>query len=528
VFAGFLDRSMSAMDPILEAVENWRRKSSELAVNSNDAVLPAMSKAFDVMCTVLRSDADSNRVQFALVSLANERNLAQQYDALRSDPIRDLTYDMVDAVHLLLGEINSARNQSAIQNYSTPIQNESHSTIDATNSSNSVCRQGGLGDYEEDDFNYIGRVPLKREAIWDEYEHETSVSIVSPPLVEKSKSKSGRRNSNGEGGEEGVNTSPAEMRCVMCDEYGTHSVSGYVTHLRRKHNANCTEAGVNFRCACGNESRSSSHFASDKCHGANVTIIRDDERAEITEKKSESDEVVMGLLEKAAEEEGKTSQKEEDNAASSGAPASLPAVAEVKMGRKRPGSKERVKISSAEMRCVLCDEYSTHSVRGYAAHLFHKHDTTAAQLGIIYRCECGHDGRSELHFTKCHGISVTIVRDEKSKGKKMDEDGRKRVKNMSSTKLTCVLCEEYCTHSVTGYATHLHRNHQTNAKNEGIIFRCECGDESHSDKHYRSNQCPGASITVTRGELIEQVKRKRSGEAVDRQFKKAKEDGMME
>ncbi|GMT20276.1 hypothetical protein PFISCL1PPCAC_11573, partial [Pristionchus fissidentatus] len=143
---------------------------------------------------------------------------------------------------------------------------------------------------------------------------------------------------------------------------------------------------------------------------------------------------------------------------------------------------------SSEMRCVLCDNYGTHSVSGYAAHLKKKHQTTATEAGIIFRCACGNESRAEAHFSKCHGASVTIVRDS------MNDEGecameQPQMSRNSENNVGNVTGEQrYGTHSVTGYMIHLIRKHQTNAKEAGVIFRCACGGESHHDRHFRSNK----------------------------------------
>ncbi|GMT20278.1 hypothetical protein PFISCL1PPCAC_11575, partial [Pristionchus fissidentatus] len=102
------------MEAIQATIDNWRRKSSELAVHSNDAVVPTLTKAFEAIEVVLWPQAESVRVEFSLASLASERSLSAQYDAQRNEPIRDLTYDLVDAVHLILGQLSESRHQCTI------------------------------------------------------------------------------------------------------------------------------------------------------------------------------------------------------------------------------------------------------------------------------------------------------------------------------------------------------------------------------------------------------------------------------
>ncbi|GMT20269.1 hypothetical protein PFISCL1PPCAC_11566, partial [Pristionchus fissidentatus] len=67
-----------------------------------------------------------------------------------------------------------------------------------------------------------------------------------------------------------------ELRCVRCDEYATHSLAGYMLHLRLKHDTTANKEGLIFRCACGNERNMRKHFTHNKCPGAKVTIMRKD------------------------------------------------------------------------------------------------------------------------------------------------------------------------------------------------------------------------------------------------------------
>ncbi|GMT20270.1 hypothetical protein PFISCL1PPCAC_11567, partial [Pristionchus fissidentatus] len=71
-----------------------------------------------------------------------------------------------------------------------------------------------------------------------------------------------------------VNMTENELRCVRCEEYTTHSLDGYIQHLKNKHGTTAEKEGLIFRCACGNERGMRRHFTDNKCPGAEVTIIR--------------------------------------------------------------------------------------------------------------------------------------------------------------------------------------------------------------------------------------------------------------
>ncbi|GMT20266.1 hypothetical protein PFISCL1PPCAC_11563, partial [Pristionchus fissidentatus] len=100
----------STMDPVQSAINNWRKKSLDLSLRSNDLTIPVIIKIFELVHNVLSSSADPILIECSFVSFANQRNISLQYDSLRTDPLRDLFYDLFDAFHLVLDRLN-AKNQ---------------------------------------------------------------------------------------------------------------------------------------------------------------------------------------------------------------------------------------------------------------------------------------------------------------------------------------------------------------------------------------------------------------------------------
>ncbi|GMT29770.1 hypothetical protein PFISCL1PPCAC_21067, partial [Pristionchus fissidentatus] len=65
-----------------------------------------------------------------------------------------------------------------------------------------------------------------------------------------------------------------EMQCPKCTKYRSASVGALVCHLRQIHGITPSDAGIIFKCGCGNESASHSHV-SRKCTILNFTIIHE-------------------------------------------------------------------------------------------------------------------------------------------------------------------------------------------------------------------------------------------------------------
>ncbi|GMT20264.1 hypothetical protein PFISCL1PPCAC_11561, partial [Pristionchus fissidentatus] len=352
----FLKSSLmvSAVDPVQAAIDHWRKKSSDLALRSTDLAVPVMMKVFELVDNVLNPKADPILIECSFVGFSNQRNLSLQYDSKRHEPIRDLTYDLFDAFHLVLDRLY-AKSQSSNSDYSISTQAPQPQPVPVVaappshdmnghgppDSFQDIMKSLGLiGDALRpqannniivDSDSNLNKLSVKGEPAWDGegnqaarmannrhriavqrearnmgtvaglppmdnrvapvactasiHPEETETTVLAdlarlfggqPPLQQESSAKRKRgRSSFGNGGV--ANKSPTEMSCVICDKYKTHSVEGYCKHLQLRHKTNATEAGVIFKCACGNESRSSGHFNSNKCPGASVIILREDE-----------------------------------------------------------------------------------------------------------------------------------------------------------------------------------------------------------------------------------------------------------
>ncbi|GMT20271.1 hypothetical protein PFISCL1PPCAC_11568 [Pristionchus fissidentatus] len=400
---------------IQTATENWRRKSAELAAHSNDAVVPVLSKAFEAIDTAFQPEADPIRIERTLASLASEINLSLQYDSQRNEPTRDLTYDLVDAVHMILSQ---RKNQSTIGGYSTPIQMTTGDTQPTSSSSDDTPNETNQSDAPEvHNFNFLNGLLCKTEPVTDGEDAEAEFAIYNqvadatignadelmktlgsllavPYPQETGANREKRRKSSGE--------SATEMRCVRCEEYGTHSVAGYMKHLRVKHYTTAVEAGISFRCSCGKKCRSQKHYLSKKCLGASVTIVRDGEEEGGGRKRSGED--VKRQTKRAKSEEGQQEPVDEEAA--------------IKQMRKSD--------SITRLKCIKCEKFETCNVGSYITHLKQLHDTTPGQAGISFLCECGNKSRSNWHFKNggvCGHVRVSIVWEGEGGEEKKEEGG---------------------------------------------------------------------------------------------------------
>ncbi|GMT20275.1 hypothetical protein PFISCL1PPCAC_11572 [Pristionchus fissidentatus] len=198
-----------------------------------------------------------------------------------------------------------------------------------------------------------------------------------------------------------------------------------MAHLRKKHHTTAQEAGITFRCACGNESRSEFHYKT--CRSESVEIVRDDEDAIGTVKRSR--EAVKRQF-KAVEEDEKdgrmdwTVRDEEIDQEEE----------EVEGRQHKRAKKTRENVSTTVMHCVKCDKFETYDVIAYIGHLSTAHRMTPRKAGVSFHCACGHVCRSNSHAShgKCGNVSVTVVRDEEENmeeeaGEKQHEEGEDTV-----------------------------------------------------------------------------------------------------
>ncbi|GMT20265.1 hypothetical protein PFISCL1PPCAC_11562, partial [Pristionchus fissidentatus] len=239
---------------------------------------------------------------------------------------------------------------------------------------------------------------------------------LPPPTRKRSRR---ARNSLGEL-EERAEESSTELRCLLCDEYGTYSICGYVQHLKIKHHTSPTEAGIWFRCSCGHETRTNTHFLPDQCRGASVTVIRKDvENVEMSEtplksqlrrvKQEPSGEGMMGRDNVKLKWPMTDDEEEEEG------------VDEKPVIKKRKYTKKE--LSTTVMKCVECENFESFNVAMLVRHLRKRHGKTPRQAGIAFHCECGDVSRSTKHYSTgaCHGVAITIVR-EHERGEEEDED----------------------------------------------------------------------------------------------------------
>ncbi|GMT29772.1 hypothetical protein PFISCL1PPCAC_21069, partial [Pristionchus fissidentatus] len=93
---------MAEPESPLEIVEGWRRKIHESSQESNDVLLPVITKTFESISLILDSDPDLKRIQRALVSLELERNLSMEDD-------EESINGLIQCLHLTLQELTKIK-----------------------------------------------------------------------------------------------------------------------------------------------------------------------------------------------------------------------------------------------------------------------------------------------------------------------------------------------------------------------------------------------------------------------------------
>ncbi|GMT31264.1 hypothetical protein PFISCL1PPCAC_22561, partial [Pristionchus fissidentatus] len=99
------------------------------------------------------------------------------------------------------------------------------------------------------------------------------------------------------------------------------------------------------------------------------------------------------------------------------------------------GSNTKMIGPKQDLVCRLCKGYRTPNVSTFTQHLRRSHKTTAKELEIAFRCDCGNEALSAGHRFKSQHRPVCL----------------------------------------RGYMSHLKSRHGTTLKESGIYLRCSCG-----------------------------------------------------
>ncbi|GMR42579.1 hypothetical protein PMAYCL1PPCAC_12774, partial [Pristionchus mayeri] len=284
------------MERASSIVETWKVKSD--AVMSNDMQAPVISKTIETIAVFLNDEADPSRVDRAISALNHERLFSFHRDENKDETVRNLTYGLVECIHVLLMKMKGARN--SMMGFT---QDEEDSTgmmepLLLTNDSfdgqqerdESLDDQGVMAD----PFYEMANLLLPKVELFDEYDNS---GIDAWNLMMKQEETNddmmfGNENREGEMGEsEDSNeqikavekhqkkkrnthyTSGKDLNCPKC-ELRTRSITGWNSHLRDKHSLTPAEVGVLLRCECGNESLRGSHKCTLPGDFCNFTVIR--------------------------------------------------------------------------------------------------------------------------------------------------------------------------------------------------------------------------------------------------------------
>ncbi|GMT20273.1 hypothetical protein PFISCL1PPCAC_11570, partial [Pristionchus fissidentatus] len=538
-------RSISVMDPLVHAtIDNWRRKSSALAANSNDVVIPVISRAFETIGTVMRHDADPRLIDRSLWSLDNERHLSMQFDSCRNEPIRDLTYDLLESVHVILAELNACRNKPPTRDYSILTQDDTRSIIEA-DLLNPIGGQSAYTAYEVyglasplDDFNYNDIYELnKHESAWgsDDIQMECAIDIgmaeqagqssgdggerrhsesTAPPSdastshpfsMQSGKAKVKLERRNFGGGEEGMEKSSSELRCVLCDKYCTRKVGAYVSHLRSAHHKTAKELGIFFRCACGHENRSARHYRnSESCRRASVVIVRDEENEGGVEKRLgdamktqqprvKQESMMDGLIEGADTtvvlEKIDRSVKRQYKEVKQEAIADR--IMNYAMDRQKMDKPVKRKYKRAKLEAIgegMMD-----------------HDENTVDGKTIYKQVTGDlkGVNQEARLMNYHDQrDVYDFEDDEEGEQGLQQDVMKKRRGVSASivEIVCPVCSGFATRVVSTMINHIKHAHGKTPRLAGISFHCSCGHICRSHCHFTKGECPNMSVTVVRDE----------------------------
>ncbi|GMT20263.1 hypothetical protein PFISCL1PPCAC_11560, partial [Pristionchus fissidentatus] len=511
----------AAVDPVQAAIDVWRKKSSELSLRSNDLTVPVMMKIFEIVDNVLNPKADPILIECSFVGFSNQRNLSAQYDKRRKEPVRDLTYDLFDAFHLVLDRLNASK-QSAIPNYSIPKEEEEPQPLlpanaepfsetdgqDQPEAAPEIADPFSETDGQEEEMNSLGAMenggPPKSAKIEPGVDGENKETTVS--------------------GDSTIDI--LDELAVQKEEAKKDTVSGDSTI------DNVDGLGL----AVQKEAAKMVEEAMDTRVEDQIVVKREDTKKVVVDSDAK-------LSEERAKPRGRRGRPPKAAKIDTATDAKVEVESEVEGANNE---NERAIDTRLEDQSVVKREKEKKARRsGEDAIDTPVEDETVVQRGGTKKATVSGDSpvvnpddlrlvvkkaakkKANFSISPLQPPQETVRRKRgrpSSKGTKERKE-KKRV-NKSKTEMRCVLCDEFGTHVVDAYCTHLTLVHSTNPAEAAIFFRCSCGNLSRSDRHINL-RCPNASMTIVRdGEVT--VERRKIDRPEKRDHKIVKHESMDE
>ncbi|GMR31794.1 hypothetical protein PMAYCL1PPCAC_01989 [Pristionchus mayeri] len=277
----------------LDMLEAWRNKCSSTSNQSNDALVPVVTKALELMSTVIKPDGSRNEFTRSLSSMALECTNSQNFDPRKNVGVRDLTYGLLECFRRTLLELDRngwqpGWDRPTLRVKQEPREPEEQGELLFAHPIEVKTERGDGGDEVARRNRTTRRNSESSPFILDDFgtggadddvargsrsmmtnRRRSSSRAMSPPaeddenggrVVKKRRAPTGKRGTLG---------------CVYCEWHQGNSPGTVISHLRVHHGETPSSSGCYFRCKCGFESRSNNHAKN--CGDAKFTLVKDED-----------------------------------------------------------------------------------------------------------------------------------------------------------------------------------------------------------------------------------------------------------
>ncbi|GMS90776.1 hypothetical protein PENTCL1PPCAC_12951, partial [Pristionchus entomophagus] len=513
---------MNQSNAALSTIEGWKRKTCEYYIQSDDALVPLISKAFDTMSEIHKPSKHS-QIQRTLDSLDLELSLYRRSEDTKEPSLRPLIYGIMESLHLTLRRVSipSSPPSLFVEPKEEPIDEPEPISIDNPRSKSGFIGNDFLKEEESIDVDLMGDDIIKEEEMNDDviprFDDSTQTGIQ---LNNDWSLNNGIMDQAMDRTEAIVPISQQEMEEMK-------KFAQLFKRQRIKFGFSQMDVGIAVWKRCGIDisqntisrfeaidTRRVMHFTTmcklrpllqewlDEKESAIANSAKEADHVERAPSKQPMEDGISSMSIGMFGEEGMEKDDTGNDAVKREKESSETVNVQKKKGRPsrsisrppkfeqgiEPPRKRRSRPNNRKenttTQCILCEIFPS-SASSFAHHLYFHHDwTTLKSNGIFLRCSCGVEFRSTNnpgHSDDCDGNEFTIH--------KLDQKPH--------STLQCIECE-VCPPNVFGYARHLHTKHYTTLNALGIFLRCSCGLEVISAKTspHNNKMCDGREFTI--------------------------------
>ncbi|GMR37666.1 hypothetical protein PMAYCL1PPCAC_07861, partial [Pristionchus mayeri] len=471
-------------------------QSSDFFSQSNDSLLSLIAKGFETMSVSLSDDSDRKHVQCALLNLESQRKITMQFEDNDSDPLRSLTYGLIESIHLTLQKLHrkidalqpqrQLRNLPRVEQPTRPrgIVKTPIPFSESENSQSTTPKSSGMQDAipKEEKSATLSRRPKEasnmslmadsdfKEEPFDEFQ-STSDANTTPNLFSDDNIKQ----------EEISDESPVDRMEGTNESYDfTFDEDGYYDDEEEGEGGEDHRLDTDRRQPKGNMKRPS------RSVGMPKRYVEDyDAPGPSVKKKCKN----VTRAHPVADEEWTNEMEGDDGEYEEEEGADDTSLHNADMKRTPGNGGKTFHPSTMSLSCPVpeCPFFSRYP-KTWLAHLRKKHNTTPSLANVALKCKCGMVSLSCAHANVCEISHFEVVR---------TNDGPIRRKTNSEWDTPiCMMtrnnkpCNKRPS-TLTSFTAHIHRDHNSSLIKEGYYLRCECGEEANTQStcHRHVQRC---------------------------------------